>query len=240
MIYVCSDIHGDYAKYRSLLEKISLQAQDTLYVLGDVIDRGPDGIKILRDMMVRPNIAPILGNHELIAAACLGWLLDDITEESLAALGPAQLGTLQGWMNNGGEPTFLAVCGLSREEREEILEYIKEMELYAQVEAGGRAFLLVHAGLDHFSPEKDLEDYDLEDYDLEDFLFCRPGPNKQYYPGLYLVYGHTPTRLLRQQMGEPPKDTILRGRTQIAIDCGCGFGGRLGCLCLDTMEEIYV
>ena len=234
MIYVCSDIHGDYAKYRSLLEKISLQAQDTLYVLGDVIDRGPDGIKILRDMMVRPNIAPILGNHELIAAACLGWLLDDITEKSLSALGPAQLGALQGWMNNGGEPTFLAVCGLSREERKEILEYIKEMELYAQVEVGGRSFLLVHAGLDHFSPEKKLEDYD-----LEDFLFCRPGPNKQYYPDQYLVYGHTPTRLLRKQMGEPLMDTILYGETQIAIDCGCGFGGPLGCLCLDTMEEFY-
>lgn len=235
MIYVCSDIHGDYDKYRSLLEKISLQAQDTLYILGDVIDRGPDGIKILRDMMVRPNVVPLLGNHELIAAACLVWLLDDITEESLATLGTAQMGALQGWMNNGGEPTFLSVCGLSREEREEILEYIKDMELYAQVEAGGRSFLLVHAGLDHFSPEKALEDYD-----LEDFLFCRPGPNKRYYSDQYLVYGHTPTRLLRQQMGEPPMDTILRRKKQIAIDCGCGFGVRLGCLCLDTMEEFYV
>ena len=129
MIYCASDLHGDYTKYRSLLEKISLRDRDTLYILGDVIDRGPDGIKILRDMMVRPNVVPILGNHEFVAAACLGWLLDDITEESLAALGPAQLGALQGWMNNGGTPTFLAVCALSREEREEILEYIKEMEL---------------------------------------------------------------------------------------------------------------
>lgn len=235
MIYVCSDIHGDYTKYHALLEKISLQDQDTLYVLGDVIDRGPDGIKILRDMMVRPNVVPILGNHELIAAACLRWLLDDITEESLAVLGPDQMGALQGWMNNGGEPTFLAVCGLSREEREEILEYIKEMELYAQVEAGGRSFLLVHAGLDHFSLEKELEDYD-----LEDFLFCRSGSNKQYYPDQYLVYGHTPTRLLRQHIGEALADTVLRWGNQIAIDCGCGFGGPLGCLCLDTMEEIYI
>lgn len=235
MIYVCSDIHGDYGKYHGLLEKISFQAQDTLYVLGDVIDRGPDGIKILQDMMVRPNVVPLLGNHELMASACLGWLLDDITEESLAALEPAQLCSLQGWINNGGEPTFLAVCGLSREEREEILEYIKEMELYAQVEAGGRAFLLVHAGLDHFSLKKDLQDYN-----LEDFLFCRPGLNKQYYPDQYLVHGHTPTRLLWQQLGEPTTDTIVRWGTQIAIDCGCGFGGCLGCLCLDTMEEFYI
>lgn len=235
MIYVCSDLHGNYAKYRSLLEKISFQDRDTLYILGDVIDRGPDGIKILRDMMVRPNVVPLLGNHELIAAACLGWLLDDITEESLAALGAAQMGALQAWMNNGGEPTFLAVCGLSREEREEILEYIKEMELYAQVEVGGRSFLLVHAGVDHFDPDKELEDYN-----LEDFLFCRLEPDRQYYPDRYLVYGHTPTRLLCRGGGEPAQDIILRWGKQIAIDCGCGFGGRLGCLCLDTLEATYV
>ena len=52
MIYADSDIHGDYSKYRALLEEVSFQSQDTLYILGDVIDRGPDGVKILRDIMV--------------------------------------------------------------------------------------------------------------------------------------------------------------------------------------------
>ncbi len=33
-------------------------------------------------------------------------------------------------------------------------------------------------------------------------------------------------------------DGIFRGTG--FIDCGCGFGGRLGCLCLETMEETYV
>lgn len=47
MIYVCSDIHGNYEKYRALIEKISLRDEDTLYVLGDVIDRGPEGVRIL-------------------------------------------------------------------------------------------------------------------------------------------------------------------------------------------------
>ena len=235
MIYVCSDIHGNYEKYRALLEKISLRDRDTLYILGDVIDRGPAGVRILRDMMTRPNVVPLLGNHELMAASCLGWMLEEITERSLAALGPAQMGALQGWMSNGGEPTFRAVCKLPREEREDLLEYLQEMELYAQVKASGRDFLLVHAGLDHFAPEKELADYA-----LEDFLFCRPDLDQTYYPGRYLVYGHTPTRLLYQQRGNPPADTIFRVGTQIDIDCGCGWGGPLGCLCLDTMEEWYV
>ena len=235
MTYVLADLHGYYDKYSEMLEKIQFSSADTLYILGDIIDRGPDGIRILRDMMLRSNVIPLLGNHEFTAAACLSWMLNDITEESLASLGPAQMGALQGWMNNGGESTFLAVCGLSREEREEILEYIMDMEIYAQAEAGSRAFLLVHAGLGHFVSGKDLSDYD-----LEDFLFSRPELDRQDNSGQYLVYGHTPTRLLRQQMGKPPSDAIFCWGTQIAIDCGCGFGGRMGCLCLDTMEEYYV
>lgn len=39
MIYVISDIHGCYDKYIKMLEKIRFSSEDTLYVLGDVLDR---------------------------------------------------------------------------------------------------------------------------------------------------------------------------------------------------------
>ena len=48
MQYAVSDIHGCYDKYINLLRRIDLKDSDTLYVLGDMIDRGPDGLKILR------------------------------------------------------------------------------------------------------------------------------------------------------------------------------------------------
>lgn len=67
----CSDLHGRYDRWITLPEKIGLRQGDILYVLGDVIDRGPDGCKILLDMMSRPNVIPILGNHEFTAAVCL-------------------------------------------------------------------------------------------------------------------------------------------------------------------------
>ena len=53
MTYVMSDLHGRYDKYVQMLEKIGFGDGDTLYILGDVIDRGPDGIRILLDMMGR-------------------------------------------------------------------------------------------------------------------------------------------------------------------------------------------
>lgn len=228
--YVMSDIHGCLDKYQAMLREIQFSSRDVLYVLGDVIDRGPDGIRILQDMNTRPNVFPILGNHEFTAAICIPWLMEEVTNHSLSALEETQLAALSEWLTNGGGPTLRELKRLSREEREDILEYIQEMELYAEVEAGGQSFVLVHSGLERFGPDKPLDSYD-----LQDFLFSRPGPDTAYYPDKILVFGHTPTRLLGGQ------DRIFRRGTMIGIDCGCVFeGGRLGCLCLDTMEEFYV
>ena len=47
MTYVMSDIHGQYEKYAQMLEKISFSDEDTLYILGDVLDRGDHSMKIL-------------------------------------------------------------------------------------------------------------------------------------------------------------------------------------------------
>lgn len=236
MHYVISDPHGCYNKYLAMLAAIQFKSTDTLYVLGDVIDRGgPDGCKILLDMMGRSNVFPILGNHEFTAAVCLPWLLEEVTDFNLENLSEVQIAALSEWITNGGGSTLRELKRLRQEEREDILEYIREMDLYAEVKAGGRSFVLVHAGLDHFAPEKPLEEYE-----LMDFLFTRPSLNTEFFRDKYLVYGHTPTRLLHQQAGEAPADDIIRRGTQIAIDCGCGYGGRLGCLCLDSLEAFYV
>lgn len=66
MIYVMSDIHGQKRRFDSVMKQINLQPEDTLYVLGDVIDRNLDGIKLLRQIMAMPNVKMLLGNHELM------------------------------------------------------------------------------------------------------------------------------------------------------------------------------
>ena len=64
MIYVMSDIHGCGKAYHEILRKIKFCDTDHLYILGDVIDRGPDGISTLEDIMRRKNVTMLLGNHE--------------------------------------------------------------------------------------------------------------------------------------------------------------------------------
>ena len=75
MIYAVSDLHGCYDRYRQLLDKLDLGEQDTLYVLGDALDRGPEGFQILSDMASRPQVVGLLGNHEAMALDALPGLL---------------------------------------------------------------------------------------------------------------------------------------------------------------------
>ena len=69
MIYVLSDIHGHYSRYRSILRQINLQRDDHLYVLGDCIDRNPFGLKILKELYLMSNATVLLGNHEYMMLA---------------------------------------------------------------------------------------------------------------------------------------------------------------------------
>ena len=71
MTYVISDIHGMYDKYEEILRKIDFKESDVLYVIGDVVDRGEAPMKVLLDMMSRPNVYPLMGNHDLIALELL-------------------------------------------------------------------------------------------------------------------------------------------------------------------------
>ncbi len=244
MIYAMADIHGQYDKYIAMLQKINFSDNDVLFVLGDVIDRGSQGMAILKDMMMRTNVYPILGNHEYMAITAIPWLMQEITEETVEKIDPEMMQGLIEWMNVGGSSSISEFRGLSRDEQEAILDYLSEFELYDVVEAGGKEYVLVHAGLDNFDEERSLSNYD-----LSELLFHRPDYETKYYKNKYLVTGHTPTRvayaaeqgvLLEELSSEEYQDLIFKKNNHIAIDCGASFGGKLGCICLDTMEEYYV
>lgn len=234
MQYAVSDIHGCYDKYIQLLRRLALKDSDTLYVLGDMIDRGPDGLKILMDISMRPNVVPFLGNHEYAALTCLPWLMEELTEENTEPdVLLWRLQSTQGWISDGGETTIAEFRRLSAEAKQDVLDILEDLTVYEEVKAGSREFVLVHAGLDGFSPDKPLDDYQ-----LDELILSRPEPGETYFPHKYLVCGHTPTPYYT---GARPEDArIYRRDRLISIDCGCASGGPLGCICLDTLEELYV
>ena len=97
MIYAVSDIHGCYDKYRKLLKKISFGSDDTLYVLGDVIDRGPDGFKTMLDMAQRPNVVNLMGNHEAMATKALPRILNAVEENGEIVLTGEDANAVELW-----------------------------------------------------------------------------------------------------------------------------------------------
>ena len=61
-IYCCSDLHGRYDIWRQI--KSFLKPEDKLYYLGDAADRGPNGWKIIKELISDNRIIYIKGNHE--------------------------------------------------------------------------------------------------------------------------------------------------------------------------------
>ncbi len=235
MTYCMADIHGNYEGYKKMLEKINFSENDTLYVLGDVIDRGRGGIKILQDMMMRCNVFPLVGNHEYMAIHCMKFLIKENTVENLKYIDENIIRGFMEWQNVGGQPTIDEFHKLNLEEKQDIIDYIEEFNLYEEVRVNGKDYVMVHAGLCNFEPDRPLDDY--KPYEL---IFKAPNYHRIYFPDKYLVTGHVLTRCIS---GNNHQDKIYRANNHIAIDCGSscrGRGGKLGCICLDTWEEFYV
>ncbi|MCH5267533.1 MAG: serine/threonine protein phosphatase [Lachnospiraceae bacterium] len=231
-IYVTSDIHGQYDMFMELLEKINLQEGDTLYILGDVLDRGPHPIKTLMKLMEMPNAVCLVGNHEVMAVECLELLMTKITEKNIKKLNETMVENLLTWMYNGARTTIDEFRALDREMRQSVLDFINEFQIYEEVSVGGKDYLLVHAGLGGFYPGKEMEEYS-----LDELIWSRAEYDIQYFEDIYVVTGHTPTQTI---IGNPRPGYIFKGFNHIAIDCGCYRpDGRLAAICLDTGEEFY-
>ncbi len=230
MIYLMSDIHGRYEEYKKMLQTINFQDCDTLFILGDMVDRGEQSMELLLDMMNRVNVYPIAGNHDLIALACLKELAKEVTEETIANLDLETMNMMMDWLSNlGGQATLNSFQKLNTEDREAVLEYLEDLALYEEIVVDGTAYVLAHTlGFNHFHPDKELEEYT-----AEDLLDTRCDYGVMYYPDKILVTGHTPTVFIEDNQFA---DTIYRGKNHIAIDCSMRH---LGCICLDTMEEFY-
>ena len=161
MIYCVSDIHGEIQRWKTMLELIQFSNEDTLYVLGDVIDRNPHGIEVLQDIMRRPNIHMIVGNHEQMMLDSF-WSNNDYDARRL-------------WKYNGGGSTYRKmVYGTTTPERLRILRFVRELPDHLEIEVNGRQFYLVHGnvGDNHY-----------------DRIWGRPEPppTERYLPYTYMV-----------------------------------------------------
>lgn len=233
MDYAISDIHGDYGAYRQMLSVIGFNENDTLYIIGDICDRGLYSAELYLDIMACENVISIKGNHEFMAEKVLPYLFGFEKIKSKKHYN----GDYEMWLDNGGKKTIESLSRLDDADKKRVLDYIDQMPFYVTVKTDSREFLLVHAGLYGYEPQKSLDSYL-----PHDLVWMRPNYNAKMWEeaNKHLIVGHTPTMFINPDAS--PK--IYHGKGNIiAIDCGNAYrkhGGRLSCLCLDTMEEFYV
>lgn len=227
MTYVIADVHGRGDRYHEILDAVGFSREDTLYILGDVVDRNPDGIELLEEIISSPNIHMLLGNHEYMMVNGIQHPTRRINEWYTE---------LDLWFLNGGEITRNAFFHLSGERQERILTFIKKLPLEIPVTVGGKRFLLVHG-----SPVSMYTPDNAEYSSLTEFAVWNRFDvyTDRFDEDAALICGHTPTINISYTV---PMEVVHMDNVY-CIDCGCAYssleGGRLACICLETEEIRY-
>ena len=119
-LYCIGDLQGCSAPFERLLEKIDFSpSRDTLHLLGDLVNRGPDSLGVLRSLTALGDSAQcLLGNHDLNLLAL--W---------------------QGVRKTGRNDTVQDV--LQAPDREALLDWLRHRSLALH----RHGWLMVHAGV---------------------------------------------------------------------------------------------
>lgn len=223
--YVLSDIHGEADRFHRMLETIRFGDEDTLYIIGDVVDRGPSGIALLMEIKDRPNMVMLLGNHEHMM---MRYFSPDVTELEIRR-----------WNRNRNQPTKDGFHQLLPQQQRTLLDWINTLPTHMELTLGDRRFYLVHG----FPGET-----------LHDEVWGRPEPDTPNpMEDCRLILGHTP--VLSMGRTEEEEEAALRALEEhgahlrilhtpgfIDVDCCCGYpieAKRLACLRLEDMAEFY-
>lgn len=223
-VYTVSDLHGQYNTFIKGLEKIGFSDNDELYCIGDAIDRGPDGIRILQYIKDRKNMDLIIGNHEFMMLNGVSPDGDDSCDGRDCDL----------WLYyNGGTKTFEKYHHLTRNDREALLMWLNHRYVIKTIEAVGRKFCLTHS---YYKPEFENKMYfEMEYPDVWDIVWksiYRDGSTHgidiySQYPDYTFITGHVPVQRLWLDMEAEDDINQLRIHQEnnlIDIDGGCSIG----------------
>lgn len=233
MIYIMSDLHGDFQNFYKMLIKINFSHSDIMYILGDILDKNSENMRLYEFIREQSNIFLIKGNHEY---SCERYLEGKISAQT--------------WEIYGGYYTIQEVEKLEPESRKRLCEYLKGLPFYTSLKVNGTEYFLTHSGIRagccvekedgvidiqasvDMAVKESQESYLISDdinYMSDSLRFDKK-----------VIVGHYPTLLLPDCYGSAK---IYYGKNYINIDTGNDRreeGGRMACLRLDDGKEYYI
>jgi len=222
MVYCISDIHGEYNLFMKLLDNINFCDDDIMLVLGDMIDKGPDSVKLLKYLFSKDNIICIMGNHEYDFLKYYNGLM--LKHEDYDFV----LEKLKSYFADGNLLDW------------DVIDKIEELPLYLKFED----YICVHSGV-LLDTEGNM--IDLKKGKPEDFVYNRRFKDlNRPVSEKCIIFGHTPVRYINdkddiifyKREGKPGNK--ISDYYKIHIDCGVYLSNRLGCICIDSCKAYYV
>lgn len=244
--YVVSDIHGHLQALKSAIEEAHITEEDTLYVLGDLIDRGPDPVGVINYLRAMPNAKVLMGNHEQLMLISLNNVEPPKDGHfDFSGMSKDEFSDYYLWTQNGGGTTVEQLEKLTEDEYLNLLAWARELSFYEVVKAGGRIYILVHAGIDilrsnywlYKHPDADFSNpqiYEqmLADQKLEDLVwireeFWRRATNlvDETGKGAIVIAGHTPSLNMQYYTSEEHEWLTPEGKGKIIALGACESTG---------------
>ena len=120
--YIIGDVQGCYVSLMNLLELAQVNESDQVWLVGDLVNRGPRSLDVLRWAMKRSDqVQVVLGNHDLHLLACV-------------------YGAKQG---RGDTLTEV----LESPDRDQLIEWLRAQPILFEAQVSGRHVAMVHAGV---------------------------------------------------------------------------------------------
>ncbi len=223
MDYFISDIHGYYDLFCRLLDKIRFGGRDRLFVLGDMLDKGPQSIRLVKLLFSMPNVFCVAGNHEYDFLKYYRALMQQTEDYD------AVLSRLKEYFSDGDLLDWDTVDGLDL------------LPFYAE----GENFIGVHAGI----PVRERKLLPLGEVSAEQFVYDRRFKDADVLPRgeRCVLFGHTPVRalsgkdeILLYPRADAKRVDGIEGYCKIHLDTGVYLSGVLGCLAADPCRAVYV
>lgn len=237
-IIAVSDVHGHCGYLQNLLEKVGFCSDDILFIVGDLLEKGPQNLKTLRYVMElceNYTVYPMLGNVDY---SSVYPLFDDDSESSSKLFW--RMKWFVDWKGSSILSDMLHELDIRANSPDDItsargkiaahfaaeLDFMRSLPTVIETQN----LIFVHGGIKPDAPQN-YDKYDMFSYLKWDNFHLDCGSFDKY-----IIVGHTPVTLYGKDF-EQHNPIIDSVRKIISIDGGCGLkkGGQLNALIIPEL-----